>query len=307
MADKKIGSVAKDKKKNISTFTVQQKEGLLDCLLSQLSQKKRKILKVVLRDRQVLVDGKVVTQFDHILTPGQSIEVRWERSVSREKPRELNIVFEDQDLVIVNKPAGLLSVATDKEKRKTAYSMLSTYIKQENPDNKIFVVHRLDRETSGLIMFAKSEKVKHKIQESWETTISQRTYVGVVEGEVIPESGTITSWLTESKAFIVYSSQNPTQGRKAVTHYKRIQGNAHYSLLELQLETGRKHQIRVHMQEINHPIIGDKKYGSKLSPIRRMGLHARVLAFTHPTTGESCHFETPVPKKFLSLFSTRAL
>ncbi len=300
---KKRHRITKKKKMRISTFTVEKGDTLFASLIANFTHKSRNTLKSVLRDRQVAVDGKAVTQYDHALIPGQRVEVRWDRIVPQEQPRELKIVYQDLDLIVINKPAGLLTVATDKEKRKTAYSMLSRYVKTEHPDNKIFIIHRIDRETSGLLMFARNEAVKRKIQETWNTTISQRTYVAVVEGQVVQEKGTITSWLTESKAFIVYSSQNPKLGQKAVTHYKKMKGNSTYSLLQINLETGRKHQIRVHMQDINHTIIGDKKYGSRLNPIRRMGLHAQVLAFTHPTTGEPCHFETAIPQKFLSLLS----
>lgn len=291
------------KKIKTDTFTVEKKDSLLACLLTSLPHKNRNILKAVLRDGQVTVDGTPVSQFDHGLRPGQRIEVRWDKKTPQQQPHGLNIVYEDQELIIINKPAGLLTIATDKEKRKTAYAVLSNYVKQEDPENKIFVIHRLDRETSGLLMFAKNETIKTQIQENWGTTIEQRTYIGVVEGEVEQQEGTILSWLKESKAFIVYSSQNPKHGQKAITHYKKIKGNNTFSLLQINLDTGRKHQIRVHMQDINHPIIGDSKYGSTQSPIRRMGLHAQVLAFTHPKTGKLCRFETEIPGKFLQLFS----
>lgn len=291
------------KKMKIDTFTVEKKDTLLACLLSCLPHKSRNVLKAVLRDGQVSVDGRPVTQFDHALKSGQSIEVRWDKKTPQQQPQGLNIVYEDQELIIINKPSGLLTIATDKEKRKTAYAILSNYVKMEDPENKIFIIHRLDRETSGLLMFAKNETIKRQIQETWTTTIDQRTYIGVVEGEVQQQEGTIVSWLKESKAFIVYSSQNPQHGQKAITHYKKIDGNKKFSLLQINLETGRKHQIRVHMQDIKHPIIGDSKYGSTQSPIRRMGLHAQVLAFTHPKTGKPCRFETEIPKKFLQLFS----
>ncbi len=291
------------KKMRIDSFTVEKKDTLLAGLLGFLPRKSRNVLKAVLRDGQVSVNGTPVTQFDHELRPGQKVEVCWDRKNPQQQPHGLNIVYEDKDLIIINKPSGLLTVATDKEKRKTAYAILSNYVKMENPDNKIFIIHRLDRETSGLLMFAKNEAIKHRIQETWTTTIDQRTYVGVVEGEVQQQEGTIVSWLHESKAFIVYSSQNSRHGQKAVTHYKKIRSNNLFSLLRINLETGRKHQIRVHMQDINHPIIGDPKYGSSQNPLRRMGLHAQVLAFTHPETGELCRFETEIPKKFLQLFS----
>ncbi|MGB3209183.1 MAG: RluA family pseudouridine synthase [Desulforhopalus sp.] len=292
------------KKSRIDTFTVQEKDTLLTYLLASLPHKKRNILKAVLRDRQVEVDGKPVTQFDHTLKTGQRVDVHWDRTAAQPQSRGLNIVYEDQDIIIINKPSGLLTVATDKEKRKTAYAVLSNYVKTQDPENKIFIIHRLDRETSGLLMFARNETIKRQIQETWTSTIDQRTYVGVVEGEVEQQEGTIVSWLNESKAFIVYSSQNPKHGQKAITHFKKIRANNTFSLLQINLETGRKHQIRVHMQDINHPIIGDSKYGSTHSPIRRMGLHAQVLAFTHPKTGERCRFETEIPKKFLQLFSS---
>jgi len=299
---KKIRRSVKNKKSKDTTFLVQEIDTLLACLISNLPHKNRKLLKAVLRDRQVAVDGEAVTQFDHPLTPGQRIDVCWDKIAPDARPSEFKILFEDKDLIVIDKPSGLLTVATDKEKRKTAYSLLSAYVKKQDPDNLIFIIHRLDRETSGLLLFAKNEEVKHKIQQNWKTTVSQRTYVGVVEGQVAQQKGTITSWLTESKAFIVYSSKNPKNGHKAVTHYKKLKENARYTLLQINLETGRKHQIRVHMQDINHPIIGDKKYGSTSNPIKRMGLHAQVLAFTHPATGEACRFETAVPNQFLRLF-----
>lgn len=291
------------RKKGNDIFTVENNDTLLEYLISALPHKSRNILKAVLRDRQVFVDGKAVTRFDLPLTPGQRLEVQWERSAPQQSLQGLTIVFEDENLIVVNKPAGLLTVATDKEKRKTAFALLSNYVKAKDPDNKIFIVHRLDRETSGLLLFARNESIKQRIQSTWEQTISQRTYVAVVEGNVETEEGTITSWLTESKALKVYSSQNPQHGQKSITHFKKLQGNEHYSLLQLNLETGRKHQIRVHMQDIGHPVIGDSKYGSKEKPIGRLALHARILAFTHPVTGELCRFETPVPPKFMKLFA----
>lgn len=292
------------KKKTVppSSFTVKTKDTLLSLLISNLPQKSRKLLKVVLKDKQVRVDGEPITQFDHIVTPGKTVEVQWQREVRDKELSRLDIIHIDEDIIVVDKPAGLLTIATDKEKRKTAYSILSNFVKNENPDNKIFIIHRIDRETSGLLMFARSEKVKQKIQTTWNNTIGQRTYVALVEGEVNPADGTISNFLTESKAFTVYSSRNEKHGRKAVTHYKKVKSGNDFSLLHLNLETGRKHQIRVHMQDIGHPIVGDKKYGSTVTSPGRMCLHAMVLAFTHPTTREELRFETNVPGKFMGLF-----
>ena len=294
------------KKAKTDTFIVENNDTLLAFLLSTMPHKSRNLLKAVLRDKQVAVDGTAVSQFDHPLLPGQHVEVSWQKKTAHQQPHGLDIVYEDLELIIINKPSGLLTIATDKEKRRTAFAILSDYVKTQDADNKIFIIHRLDRETSGLLMFARNETIKQQIQENWTTTIDQRSYVGVVEGEVEQQEGTIVSWLNESKAFIVYSSQKSQHGQKAVTHYKKLKANSGYSLLQINLETGRKHQIRVHMQDINHPIIGDGKYGSTVNPIRRMGLHARVLAFTHPRTGELCRFETDIPGKFLQLFTSES-
>ncbi len=289
-------------KKKIDTFKVDKEDTLLAFLLANLPAKNRNTVKKVLKDRQIFVEGKPVTQFDHRLRIGQQVEVRWDRSAAHKPGQELKIVHEDEDLIVIDKPSGLLTVATDKEKRKTAYAMLSAHVKAQDPANKIFIVHRLDRETSGLLLFAKNETIKRQIQETWETTIAERTYIAVVEGQVEPPEGTITSWLKESSALIVYSSQNSQHGKKSITHYKKLRESSMFSLLQLNLETGRKHQIRVHMQDIKHPIIGDDKYGASQNPLRRMGLHAQVLAFTHPKTGKLWRFETAIPAKFLRLF-----
>ncbi len=291
-----------DKTKSIDAFTIEHEESLLPFLLAKLPRKGRKLVKAVLGAGQVLVNGRPVTQFDQPLLPGQQVEVCWRQEAAPTPAPGLKIVHEDEELIVIDKPSGLLTVATDKEKRKTAYALLSDYVKTQDPENKIFIIHRLDRETSGLLMFAKNETIKRQVQETWEATIAERTYVAVVEGQVEPAEGTITSWLIESKALIVYSSQNQKLGKKSVTHYKKILESPEFSLVKLHLETGRKHQIRVHMQDIGHPVIGDGKYGAAANPIRRLGLHAQVLAFTHPGTGKLWRFETPIPEKFLRLF-----
>ncbi|MGD9950313.1 MAG: RluA family pseudouridine synthase [Desulfobulbus sp.] len=288
------------KKERVDIFTVSKDDTLLPFLIDHLPQKGRNILKALLRDRKVSIDGIPVGQFDQVLTPGSMVEVRWEKDVPRGKTThlELDIIFEDKDLIVINKPSGLLTIATDTERRKTAYSLLSEHVKFQDHNNKIFVVHRLDRDTSGLLLFAKNSSIKQQMQETWETTVNQRTYVGVVEGAVDKTEGTITSWLSETTAFRVYSQQNEQAGKRAVTHYRKIGGNTRYSLLLINLDTGRKHQIRVHMQDIGHPIVGDKKYGSSSNPIHRLALHAQVLAFVHPRTSQLCRFETPIPEKF---------
>jgi 23S rRNA pseudouridine1911/1915/1917 synthase len=216
-----------------------------------------------------------------------------------------NILFEDKYLIVVEKSAGLLSIGTAKERSKTAYSILSDYVKKQHPGNKIFVVHRLDRDTSGLMLFAKNQDIQSLMQTNWRFAVNQRKYTGVLEG--VPQTGdgsgqgTVTSYLWESKALIVYASPNPEDGIKAVTHYKILKSSEHYSLAEFKLDTGRKNQIRVQMNSIGYPIAGDLKYGGHVSPIKRMALHASVLAFTHPVSGEQMLFESETPKEFLRL------
>lgn len=292
-------------KKPSDRFLVDRADTLLAYVVASLPTKSRNDIKAALREKGITVAGKVVTQFDHPLLPGQVVEVFWNGPAPAAKVPGLTIVHEDQDVIVIDKPSGLLTVATDREKRRTAYAMLSDYLKAKDPSNKIFIVHRLDRETSGLLLFAKNEDVKHRIQKTWETTIAERSYVAVVEGVVTPPQGTITSWLTESKALTVYSSQKPQHGKKSITHYQTLRGTSEYTLLELNLETGRKHQIRVHLQGIGHAVVGDDKYGATANPLRRLGLHARVLAFIHPQTHELCRFETAIPSAFLRLFPTR--
>ncbi|MBD2701335.1 RluA family pseudouridine synthase [Spirosoma sp. BT702] len=282
-------------------LTVSEPAELMTFLLTQLPHKNRNNIKSLLRNKQILIEGKVYTQFNHPLRPGQIVTVAASRAPETSQYRGLTILYEDVHLIVINKQAGLLSMATNKERDRTAYGILSDYVKKENPKNKIFIIHRLDRETSGVMMFARSEKVQRIMQENWNSTTKQRTYVALVEGVPEPHQGTITSYLRESKALIVYSSQNPELGQLSITNYNVVKSNRHFALLELELETGRKNQIRVHMQDIGHPIAGDTKYGATSNPIGRLGLHAEVLAFDHPITGVPMRFDAAIPKGFLSV------
>lgn len=289
------------KQKNI-VFHVAEKSLLMEFLMAQMPHKSRNNVKSLLSHKQVLVDGKPVSQFDHPLLPGQKVEISNNRIAPEQKFREYTILYEDQHIIVIDKMAGLLSMATENEKRATAFSLLSRHVKKQDRSNKIFIVHRLDRETSGLMLFAKSEVVKNRLQETWNNTIIERTYLAVVEGPVEKQEGTISSYLSEDKVFKMHSSQNPVSGKKAVTHFSVLKKSNAYSLLKVNLETGRKNQIRIHMQEMGHCIVGDKKYGATTNPIRRLGLHAQQLSFIHPVTGEKMNFETNVPRVFLRLF-----
>ena len=275
----------------------------MNFLIAKFPEKSRTTIKSLLAHKQVSVDDMVTTKFDFPLKRGQVVFLHKKRSEEKPRFRGLRIVHEDADIIVIDKASGLLSMASETEKQKTAYHMLSEYVKRFDPKNLIFIVHRLDRETSGLMMFAKSKRVQEVLQKDWNEAIIERSYVAIVEGSIEKTEGTITSWLKENKAMVMYSSQTPDDGLKAVTHYKVLKTNKLYSLLDVKLETGRKNQIRVHMKDIGFPVTGDKKYGAKLNPVGQMGLHARVLSFKHPVTGRALRFDTPIPLKFQKLFS----
>ncbi|MCR8645628.1 RluA family pseudouridine synthase [Paenibacillus sp. N1-5-1-14] len=279
-------------------LTVTESAELLSFVMEKLPSRGRNSIKSILSRGQISVNGKAITQFNHPLEPGQEVVINWEKIVEEVKLLGIRIIHEDDDIMVINKDSGMLSIATATEKENTAYHQLTDHVRRTDPKARIFVVHRLDRDTSGVMMFAKNEEAQQKMQNAWQDAVEERTYVALVEGNVKRESGTITSWLKESKTLLMYSSQYANDGQKAVTHYKLLQTNREFSLLEVNLETGRKNQIRVHMSDIGHPVVGDKKYGSRKNIIGRLGLHARVLAFQHPTTGEKMRFETKVPEKF---------
>jgi 23S rRNA pseudouridine1911/1915/1917 synthase len=284
--------------KSEQKFVVAEPAELMKFLIASMPNKSRDNIKSLLRNKQVFVDGKNVTQFNHPLESGQVIEIGTSKATDEQHFRGISIVYEDDYLIVVDKHAGILSVAVPNKSTPTAYNMLSYHVKLQNISNKIFIVHRLDRDTSGLLIFAKSQNVQDALQDSWHNTVIERSYLAVVEGKVEKTEGTVTSYLTESKALIVYSSQNPEHGKEAITHYKLLKSNEKFSLLKVDLETGRKNQIRVHLKDIGHPVVGDKKYGSVTDPIGRLGLHAWVLGFTHPVTNEQMRFETNIPRKF---------
>lgn len=213
----------------------------------------------------------------------------------------IRIVFEDSSVIVVDKPAGLLTMATDTERSKTVYAALRAYLNEKRPAEKTFIVHRLDREASGLLVLAKTVEAKERLQTQFKDHSAGRRYVAVVEGYVKADDFTIRSYLAENSAYRVYSTPNRKAGKPAVTHVHVIKRNSKTSLVEVRLETGRKHQIRVHLAERGHPIVGDKNYGSRANPIHRLALHGAHLDFKHPTTGKAIRFDSPYPKVFDSV------
>lgn len=286
--------------KKPTTFMVKEKDELLPFLLEALVNKGRNSVKSILTRGQVIVDGQSITKHDFPLKPGQQVTINWVAPPTSKDLKGIKILFEDDDLIVIEKDSGVLSMSTGKGPEQTAYRQLTEYVRQMNPKNRIFIVHRLDKDTSGVMMFAKSEKVQQLLQETWKKSIKERKYVALVEGKLEKDEGTMTSYLKEAKTHLMYSSPDSKGGKIATTHYKVMQTNGKYSMLEVQLETGRKNQIRVHMKDIGHPIVGDKKYGSKDNVIGRLGLHAQVLAFKHPMTQKGLTFESKIPKVFFN-------
>jgi 23S rRNA pseudouridine1911/1915/1917 synthase len=284
-------------------FVVKEASELMIFLLSKMGGMSRTSVKSLLSHRQVMVNDKIVTCHNLALVPQDSIVITSSRGNTELTHPKLRIIYEDTYLIVVEKKEGLLTVSTGDNDETTAFSILRNYVKKSSPTNRVYTVHRLDRETSGVLMFAKSREIQLALQENWHQVVTRRVYVALVEGRVEKEQDTIVSWLTENeKSLKIHSSEKDNGGRQAVTHYRCIKSNEYYSLLEIELETGRKNQIRVHMEGIGHPIVGDRKYGAGISPIGRLGLHARVLEFDHPMSRDIVNFETIVPRNFLSIF-----
>lgn len=285
----------------IETYCPQEDTTLLQFLIASMPERKRTNIKELLKHNQVAVNDRPTTQFDAGLHKGDTVKVNLTREFRVFYHRRMQLVYEDDDIIVVNKGYGLLSMGTDKIKDGTAYSIVRDYIKWHNPQSKLFIVHRLDRDTSGLMMFAKSIEAKETMQHNWNNMVLNRKYLAVVEGKVDGENGEVRSYLAETSQYEVYSTDDPTKGQLAITRYRTIKSKNGYTLLEVELDTGRKNQIRVHMKDIKHPIAGDHKYGAKSSPIHRLALHAQTLRFVHPITRKEMNFTTPVPASFASM------
>ena len=282
----------------ILAFEVADQSILMDFLCRVMPDRKRSSIKQLLKFGSVMVNGNVTSQFNVPLNQGDTVKVNLTRAFPVFYNRRVKIVYEDDDIIVIEKGYGLLSMGNEKIKDGTAYSILKDYLKEKDPRNKIFIIHRLDRDTSGLMMFAKTIEAKEAMQHNWNNMVLERTYLAVVEGKVEEESGTVKSYLAENSQMEVYSTDDPEKGQLAVTRWKKIASGNGYTLMEVSLDTGRKNQIRVHMKDIEHPIAGDRKYGAKSSPIHLLALHAQTLRFVHPVTRRDMRFETPIPASF---------
>ena len=279
---------------------------LMEFLSAKMPQASRTKLKSLLSKRIVFVDNVITTLYNFPLKPGMKVQISRNRNNHEFHNKLLNIVYEDAYLIVVEKKPGLLSISTERQKERTACTILNEYLKRSaGRQSRVYVVHRLDRDTSGLMMFAKDEKTQHTLRDNWHRIVFDRRYVAVVAGDMEKDAGIVHSWLTD-RVLYVHSSPVDDGGKEAVTHYQTIKRANGYSLVELHLETGRKNQIRVHMQDLGHPVVGDGRYGIEdLNPLGRLALHAFKLCFYHPVTGEKLQFETPYPAEFKKLFAKR--
>ena len=282
-------------------YTVAQPTTLLPFLLSSVKGKSRNNVKSLLSRRLVAVDGVPVSRFDTPLAPGQQVAIL-PSSAPRADALPFPILYEDEHLIVVNKPAKLLSVANDKEKVRTAYHMVTDYVKSKRVNDRIFILHRLDRDTSGVLMFARDPETKELFQGRWNEIIARRGYLAVAEGVPKPDRDTIRSFLVETDTHLSFSGAPGRGAKEAITSYQVVKAANGYSLLDINIETGRKNQIRVHMKEKGCPVAGDKQYSARTNPIGRLCLHANELSFTHPATGEPVTFKAKMPRDFNRVF-----
>lgn len=265
---------------------------LFDFLKKWLNYLSKNNVKSLLTKNMVLVNDKVVTQYNYQLKENDIVEIR-NTEIKRDNLDGIKIIYEDNEILVVDKPSGLLTIATDKEKEKTLYNIVKNYVKEKNKHNKIFIVHRLDKDTSGVVLFAKNENVKDFLQKDWNVK-TRRIYYAVVVG-VTKEKETLKSYLRENKSLITYSS---LKGDLAITNYERIKSNGQYSLLKIEIKTGRKNQIRVQLSDIGNSILGDNKYGVKNNKVKRMMLHAETLEIIHPILKKKMIFTSGIPEIF---------
>lgn len=285
---------------NNLVITVKENAPLLEYLINNVSESRSK-LKATLQGRGIAVNGRMVTQFDYQLKAGDKIIISRHKKQNQFKSRYVKIVYEDRWLVVVEKNIGILSMAAGHSSLNVK-SVLDDYFLKSRQKCRAHVVHRLDRDTSGLMVYAKDIETEQILEHNWHQIVYDRRYVAVVSGEMEQDNGTIANWLKDNKAYITYSSPTDNGGKYAVTHFQVLNRTTEHSLVEYKLETGRKNQIRVHSADMGHPVCGDVKYGNGDDPLHRLCLHAYMLCFTHPVTGEPMEFSTPIPTAFRSLF-----
>ena len=283
---------------NIKSYEVTEETTLLPFLLQVLSNKNRTEVKAMLKYRHIALKGKPVTQFDTPLLPGDKVDVNFGRSFYKFKNPQVRIMYEDEWMVVIEKASGLLSVANDSEKENNAYCIVRDYVRHDNPNAELFTCHRLDQYTSGILMFVKDRELQKELRENWDFYVKERKYVCVTERVPEKPEDEIRSLLTENDRLQVHSTDNENEGRLAVTHYRLLQSRGRYALMDIEIFTGKKNQIRVHMAEMGCPIAGDIKYGAETNPARRLMLHNYRFSIIHPVKGELMRFQLPFPQVF---------
>lgn len=283
-------------------YVVNEETTLLEFLLTSIKGQSRNAIKGLLAHHLVSVNGAMVSQFDFPLSK-EDVVILTNRPIhNQHKKNDLNIVFENDELIVIDKPSGLLTVASDKEKGRTAFRMVSDYLMSKNKKERPYIVHRIDEDTSGILMMVKNPELKEAFQSRWNDLVSDRGYYAIVDGNLKEKRGTIKSYLKLNNLNLMYSSNDKVHGKLSITHYRVLKENEDYSLLDVHIDSGRKNQIRVHMGDLHHNIIGDDKYGHPSNPLKRLGLHAYRLTIKHPITNKNLEFESKMPKEFLSLF-----
>ncbi len=284
------------------TLPVKEAMPLMEFLLKEMNGISRNRVKNLLQGHGITVDKKLVTQYNFMLLPGQTVQVSRHRRSTELLCKHVKIIYEDKDIIVIEKSEGILSMASAPG-QFCVKTILDEYFRKRHFPCTAHVVHRLDRETSGLMIYAKQMDMRKVLEENWHDIVYDRRYVALLCGKMEQEGGTVHSWLKDNKAYVTYSSPVNNGGKEAITHYRRINTNGRFTLAEMRLETGRKNQIRVHMADLGHPVAGDEKYGNGMNPIHRLALHAFRLHFYHPRTGQPMQFETPYPTAFTRLIT----
>jgi len=272
------------------TLIVESPMLLLDYIVFKKSYLSKKKIKQYLKYNMIEVNNNIITNASYKLNKDDVIEIYYDRR----KIDNLEILYEDNDIIVINKPSGLLSISNDKEKELTAFKLVREYVRRNNPKIYLFTIHRLDEDTSGVLMFAKNEKTKHLFQDNWNNIVKKRIYIAIINGK-ITKNGRFHTYLKENRNGIVYSTKNK-DGKEAITEYKVLKSNGNYTMLEVNILTGRRNQIRVHLSENKTPILGDKKYGDKTKC--RLMLHASRLELIDPRSGKLIKFEAKLPEEF---------
>jgi 23S rRNA pseudouridine1911/1915/1917 synthase len=291
--------------KTIKSYPVKETALLIDFLRAELKDMSRNNIKSLLTRKQVMVDGAPISQYNFVVSPGDIIMIGKYSAQDKQTPTP-KIIYEDDEILVIDKPSGLLTIASDNEKSQTAFRLMMDYVREKDPHARLYVVHRIDRDTSGVLMFCKNEGLRDEMQKQWNAIVSKRGYYAIVDGIPTEKKKTIHTWLHKTTTQIMYSKQyEDDEGQEAITHYQVKKELKQHAFLDVRIDTGRKNQIRVHLKELGHPVIGDDKYHALTNPIKRLGLHAYALEMMHPITEKKLSFFSPLPGLMKSFIEGR--